>query len=162
MISLKDIKKRDQGFTIVELLIVIVVIGILAALVVTTYAGIQAKARDSKRQTDVQALQTQVEAFYAANNYYPSNADLTSSTWRATNMKSLDAGALNDPSCSGSSCGALLTTTPTATSKEYEYAPTTGGTSPASCETTDTTCAAYTLSAWLESSKTTYTKNNLD
>ena len=58
--------KRDQkGFTIVELLIVIVVIGILAALVVTTYAGIQSKARDSKRQTDIQSLQTQIEAFYA-------------------------------------------------------------------------------------------------
>jgi prepilin-type N-terminal cleavage/methylation domain-containing protein len=50
MISLKN--KASKGFTIVELLIVIVVIGILAALVVTTYNGIQQKARDTERKTD--------------------------------------------------------------------------------------------------------------
>ncbi len=156
MISLN--KKRDQqGFTIVELLIVIVVIGILAALVVTTYAGIQGKARDSKRQTDIQALQTQIEAFYATNNYYPSSTDINSATWRATNMKSLDTGAMTDPSSSSST---LIVTTPTATSKAYQYAP--KDSSGASCEAADTTCAQYTLAAWLENSKTTYTKSQLD
>jgi prepilin-type N-terminal cleavage/methylation domain-containing protein len=35
--------RKQAGFTIVELLIVIVVIGILAALVITTFTGIQAK-----------------------------------------------------------------------------------------------------------------------
>lgn len=156
MISLT--KKRDQqGFTIVELLIVIVVIGILAALVVTTYAGIQAKARDSKRQTDIQALQTQIEAFYAANNYYPSNADMNSTTWRGTNMKSLDTGAMTDPSGSSST---LLTAAPTATSKAYAYI--VKDSANASCETTDTNCAQYTLSAWLEGTKAVYSKANLD
>src|SRR5580698_9295036 len=97
MISLK---KKDQGFTIVELLIVIVVIGILALLVITTYSGIQAKARNAKRQTDIQDLQTQIEAFFSQSGYYPSLTDMNSASWRATNMKSLDAGALVDPSSS--------------------------------------------------------------
>src|SRR6202046_2665608 len=95
MISLK---KRNQGFTIVELLIVIVVIGILALLVITTYSGIQAKARNAKRQTDIQSLQTQLEAFFSQNGYYPSLTDMNSSTWLGTNMKSLDVNALVDPS----------------------------------------------------------------
>src|SRR6185437_12524563 len=94
MISLK---KRQQGFTIVELLIVIVVIGILAALVITTYAGIQAKARNSKRQTDIQSVQTQLEAYFQTNGNYPSYANLSSSSWVTSNMKSLDTGALTDP-----------------------------------------------------------------
>src|SRR5206468_9308462 len=94
MISLK---KRNQGFTIVELLIVIVVIGILAALVITTYSGIQAKARNSKRQTDVQSVQTQLEAYFAQNGHYPSLTDMNSSTWLTANMKSLDVDALKDP-----------------------------------------------------------------
>ena len=54
MISLKQ---KSKGFTIVELLIVIVVIAILATLVIVTFTGIQQKARDSKRETDVDALE---------------------------------------------------------------------------------------------------------
>src|SRR3954463_4259853 len=95
MISLK---KRNQGFTIVELLIVIVVIGILALLVITTYSGIQAKARNSKRTSDVKSLQTHIEAFFSQNGYYPSRADMNSGSWLGSNMKSLDQNALADPS----------------------------------------------------------------
>src|SRR5271169_5677072 len=95
MISLN---RRQKGFTIVELLIVIVVIGILAALVITTYSGIQQKARNAKRQTDIQSLQTQLEAFFSQNGYYPSLTDMNNSTWLSTNMKSLDTNALVDPS----------------------------------------------------------------
>ncbi|MEO8863266.1 MAG: prepilin-type N-terminal cleavage/methylation domain-containing protein, partial [Candidatus Saccharimonadales bacterium] len=47
------LKVKQQGFTIVELLIVIVVIGILAALVITTFTGIQQKGRDTERTTDL-------------------------------------------------------------------------------------------------------------
>jgi len=152
MISLK---KRESGFTIVELLIVIVVIGILAALVITTYSGIQAKARNSKRQTDVQSVQTQVEAYFAQNGHYPSFADLSSSSWLTTNMKSMDQNALHDPSASGTG----LTVSQTAGSKVYQYAPlNSGGTS---CESDDTTCATYTLTATLEGGGT-YQKTNLD
>jgi prepilin-type N-terminal cleavage/methylation domain-containing protein len=156
MISLK---KREQGFTIVELLIVIVVIGILALLVITTYSGIQQKARNSKRQTDVQSLQTQMEAFYSQNGYYPSLTDMNSSTWRTTNMKSLDSGALTDPSNPTQSTA--LVSAPVA--KSYAYAVT--DSSGASCESTDTNCAKYTLTATYEGTvngQTTYQKSNLD
>ena len=46
-------KKSTSGFTIVELLIVIVVIAILAAISVVAYTGIQQRARDSKRTNDI-------------------------------------------------------------------------------------------------------------
>ena len=159
MISLK---RRSQGFTIVELLIVIVVIGILALLVITTYSGIQAKARNAKRQTDIQSLQTQLEAFFSQNGYYPSLGDFNSTSWRATNMKSLDAGALVDPSstCNPSTTSCLVAA-PAA--KSYSYAVT--DSNGASCETTDTNCALYTLTATYEGTvngQSTYTKSNLD
>ena len=156
MISLK---KRSQGFTIVELLIVIVVIGILALLVITTYSGIQAKARNAKRQSDIASLQTQMEAFFSQNGYYPSNADMNSASWLTTNMKSLDQNALIDPSNTTQSKTLALT----AAAKTYAYAPlNSAGTS---CEATDTTCATYTLTATFEGTvngQTTYVKTNLD
>jgi prepilin-type N-terminal cleavage/methylation domain-containing protein len=67
-------KTAQKGFTIVELLIVIVVIGILAALVITTYNGIQQKGRNTERTTDLKAVQGQLEAYYASNGRYPAVA----------------------------------------------------------------------------------------
>lgn len=46
-------KKTIRGFTIVELLIVIVVIAILAAITIVAYNGIQQRARDSQRKSDL-------------------------------------------------------------------------------------------------------------
>ncbi len=155
--------KRNSGFTIVELLIVIVVIGILALLVITTYSGIQAKARNAKRQTDIQSLQTQLEAFFSQNGYYPSRTDMNTPSWIATNMKSLDTNALVDPS---STCNpattACLVATPQAKAYSYAVFQSDGSTA---CETTDTTCAVYTLTATYEGTvngASTYTKSNLD
>ena len=156
MISLK---KRNSGFTIVELLIVIVVIGILALLVITTYSGIQAKARNAKRQTDVASVQTQLEAFFSQNGYYPSLADMNSGTWLSGNMKSLDQNALVDPSNPTQS--KTLVASPAAKSYAYAVSDSSGN----SCETTDTNCAQYTLTATYEGTvngATTYAKSNLD
>ncbi len=158
MISLK---KRNQGFTIVELLIVIVVIGILALLVITTYSGIQAKARNSKRQSDLKSIQTQLEAFFSQNGYYPSLGDLNSSSWLASNMKSLDQNALIDPSNPTQS----KTLVGAAAAKSYAYAVT--DSSGNSCEGAgnDVNCAKYTLTATYEGSvngSTTDSLSNLD
>ncbi len=159
MISLKKRNLDNKGFTIVELLIVIVVIGILALLVITTYSGIQAKARNAKRQTDIQSVQTQLEAFFSQNGYYPSLGNMNDSTWLGDNMKSLDQNALVDPSNPTSS--KTLAATPTA--KQYSYAVT--NSSGGSCEGDNTTCAKYTLTADYEGTvngQTQYQKSNLD
>ena len=163
-----SLKKNNRGFTIVELLIVIVVIGILALLVITTYSGIQAKARNSKRQTDIASVQTQLEAYFSQNGYYPSLTDMNTGTsatssadssWASTNMKSLDQTALTDPSNPNQS--KQLKSAPAA--KWYAYAVTDSNGN--SCESDDTTCAKYTLTATYEGTvngQSTYTKSNLD
>lgn len=64
-------KRKSSGFTIVELLIVIVIIGILAALVIVVYNGLQSRARDTQRKTDIAHIAKAVEAYYAVNGNYP-------------------------------------------------------------------------------------------
>jgi prepilin-type N-terminal cleavage/methylation domain-containing protein len=49
-------KLSKSGFTLVELLIVIIVIGILAGIVLVTYNGLQAGARDARRKADLQNI----------------------------------------------------------------------------------------------------------
>lgn len=62
---------RQAGFTIVELLIVIVVIGILAAITIVAYNGIQARASDSRLASDVAQIQSAIDLYQADNGAYP-------------------------------------------------------------------------------------------
>lgn len=66
-------KSRD-GFTIVELLIVIVVIAILAAVSIIAYGGIQNRANDAAIQNDLRNLGQKVKA-YMVDNTEPPTAD---------------------------------------------------------------------------------------
>ena len=145
MVSLKN----KKGFTIVELLIVIVVIGILATLVIVTFTGIQQKARNSQRQTDINALDSHIEAYYAESGNYPTLANLNDSTWRGTNMKGLDPEALKDPKATVDTIAAGA-----GSATQYGYAVT-----PAGCDNSTTMCDAFVLTATLEPSGT-YTKQS--
>jgi|GEM_PF-968707 len=63
--------QKQKGFTIVELLIVIVVIAILAAVTIVSYNGIQAKALEATAKTDLSNLGKQLEIFQVENGRYP-------------------------------------------------------------------------------------------
>jgi len=60
-----------MDFTIVELLVVIVVIGILAAITIVSYTGISSRAITASVQADLSNASTQLKTFYAINGAYP-------------------------------------------------------------------------------------------
>jgi prepilin-type N-terminal cleavage/methylation domain-containing protein len=67
-----------QGFTIVELLVVIVVIGILAAITIVSYNGITARANTASAQTAAQGVVQKIEIYNAEHGAYPyATTDLT-------------------------------------------------------------------------------------
>jgi general secretion pathway protein G len=64
--------RRTAGFTIVELLIVIVVIGILAAITIVAYNGVQSRARDTLRVEGIAKIRNALELYKIDNGAYPS------------------------------------------------------------------------------------------
>ena len=79
--SLTDIKTKNQGFTIVELLIVVVVIAILAAITIVSYAGITARANESAVKLQASNFLKKVEAYNAEKGAYPTAVtDLSTSS----------------------------------------------------------------------------------
>jgi prepilin-type N-terminal cleavage/methylation domain-containing protein len=63
--------RRKNGFTIVELLIVIVVIAILAAISIVAYNGIQQRAINSQMQMEAAQAAKLIQSYYATNGTYP-------------------------------------------------------------------------------------------
>ncbi len=68
---LNNIKRKQSGFTIVELLIVIVVIAILAAITIVAYNGIQQRSHTTAQKTTAENLAKKIEAYNAIQNAYP-------------------------------------------------------------------------------------------
>ena len=65
----------QNGFTIVELLVVIVVIGILAAITIVSYNGISQRAIVVSLQSDLSNSSQQLKVFQVLNSAYPQTND---------------------------------------------------------------------------------------
>jgi type II secretion system protein G len=116
----KQLIKNQKGFTLLELLIVIVIIGILAVLIIPNLVSGPQRARDSQRKSDLRNIKTALETYYNDNNQYPNTSwktDLSSGT--APYMKTIP----QDPK----------------TQADYSYTP-----------TCTTTCTDYKLSTTFE------------
>lgn len=70
-------KNQRKGFTLLELLIVIAVIGLLSTVAVVALNQARAKGRNTKRVGDIKAVHTALELYYAENKAYPAMATAT-------------------------------------------------------------------------------------
>jgi general secretion pathway protein G len=77
MVRLVGKSNKLDGFTIVELLIVIVVIGLLAAVAIISYNGITTKAQETSVKNDMRSIGKQLEIYKVEGGRYPTATDLT-------------------------------------------------------------------------------------
>jgi len=63
--------KVKNGFTIIELLVVIFIIGILSSVITVSFTSYKKKSRDQKRSVDIQTIASTLETYYAKERAYP-------------------------------------------------------------------------------------------
>ena len=79
------------GFTLVELLIIIVVIGILATITIVSYDGVQTRAAESSVKSDLQNAAAQLEKDRARDGIYPATAEAAN---KGAGLKASDENTL--------------------------------------------------------------------
>jgi len=83
MMKLTRMMRNRKGFTLVELMVVVVIIGVLVAIAVPLYSGVQDKARTNTHAANVRTLQG-AAAIYIAEEGIPTSAD-GNQVWTAAN-----------------------------------------------------------------------------
>ena len=125
-----------KGFTLIEMLIVIAIIGILSSVVLVGLGPVQRRGRDARRQADLREVQNALELYFSKCGHYPGGADcddsIGSPDWAemAEALKGAGIGINqipNDPSAGGNE----------ESSRNYDYA-------------TDGSGTTYVLGATLE------------
>jgi prepilin-type N-terminal cleavage/methylation domain-containing protein len=79
MIIIKKNRKTNRGFSLLELLVVVGILGILLTFGISSYNTAQKRSRDAKRRGDIKDLQKAAEQYYSICNYsYPANLGTSS------------------------------------------------------------------------------------
>ena len=86
--------QKKAGFTLIEVLVVIFIIGLLASVVLVGLGTFRARGRDARRIADLRSMQNILELYYAKNGEYP---DTTPWTSLENTLKNSGIGVSNIP-----------------------------------------------------------------
>ncbi|MBI3626495.1 prepilin-type N-terminal cleavage/methylation domain-containing protein [Candidatus Uhrbacteria bacterium] len=112
--------KNRKGFTLVELLVVVAIIGLLSTLAVVALGNARQKARDAKRVADMKQIQTALELYFTDQNGYPS-AVAAGIDLGIAGSKSLSSGANFADVPGGTTYMASVPANPTPGGIPYHY-----------------------------------------
>ncbi len=83
------IKRQNEGFSLVELLVVISIIGVLSAVLMANFMGARERARDAQKIQDLYAIKNALRMYYNDNQSYPIGPSLDILTVGASYVTSL-------------------------------------------------------------------------
>jgi general secretion pathway protein G len=129
-----------KGFTLVEILIVVFIIGLLSSIVLVGLGSFRARGRDARRIADLHSMQNALELYFSKAGIYPDMTANSASEWGvlASSLKSAGIGVANVPSDPAAPAG-----------KFYRYSPSPDGLS-------------YVLAAILEDSSNPVLREDVD
>lgn len=67
----KKLRDFNRGFTLIELMVVVAIIGILTAILMANFAAAESRSRDDKRISDLSQIQTALAAYFDRCDSYP-------------------------------------------------------------------------------------------
>ncbi|MFZ2125839.1 MAG: type II secretion system protein [Candidatus Saccharimonadales bacterium] len=136
--------KTTSGFTIVELLVVIALIGILTTIGFVSFDSIQSNANDASRSASMKIISDSLETFYQENGEYPGCAAMsaTPSTVTATTLLGLDPAVLTSPTGISGTNSIQASCADIDENSNSDYAYIGDGSDPC---ITGSTCSLYTL-----------------
>lgn len=75
LVKLRNSVRNNKGFTLVELMVVIAILGILAAMAIPKFNEATATSKDAKLKADLRTVDGVIMQYYAVNNSYPTTAN---------------------------------------------------------------------------------------
>lgn len=84
---MRKILSIQKGFTLVELLVVVAVIGILSTLLVANFIGVRQRGRDAQRKSNLRQIQSALELYRADQSGYPSSLPVCGGAFTSTDGK---------------------------------------------------------------------------
>src|ERR1035438_3972043 len=94
-VNLKS-KSDVSGFTVIELVFVLLIVGILLAIIFSAYNGVHRNQNNQNRENAVNTISKNLEAYYVDNSDYPTLIEMNTPTWLAKNMPNLNSAELRD------------------------------------------------------------------
>ena len=144
--------RKNKGFTLVELMIVMAVIAILATLALFGLRRAQAAARDAEREAIMRGYQVGLENYYANNGAYPSDANFGAMHSRLYSASPKYIDVPSDPSCPNPPGTGEWIPCASGTPPQYSYGVADGG----NCTKAPGTNQDYQLELQRESGGTLY------
>jgi general secretion pathway protein G len=84
-------RTKEKGFSFIEILVVVTIIGIIATIGLVTYTEFLKQSRDAKRKGDIEQIRAAIEIYKSNNNSYPT-IDITNQTDICDDMPACASG----------------------------------------------------------------------
>lgn len=91
--KLNNSVKPNRGFTLIEILVVLTVVGVLSGLMFTTTVAIQRRSRDERRLADLSSLKAALQRYHVDQGFYPADHQVNSSP--GLNLSALKGNQFN-------------------------------------------------------------------